>query len=375
MDNAPIVELPLSGLQQSKLNTENWPAVVETFQAGRHRDSVYALLDYIDPGLRQATGNAGQTEFLIPHGSTVARVNVSNETLRVSLPFLGLPEKGNVALLRQVSELNFSALTLAQIHLKDGALSFEYEAPLEVCEPWKTYAVFSEICLTADAHDDVFVEKFGARRLAPMQVEPCTSEQKKQARERLEAYIAEGLAYMDFFEGKRYVGSAWDMACITLKKIQLFMWPQGYLASLVDRHGSNLYSSAPMQDRVAQARRAFQELLAFPREKFDECLYTPRFFIPPRKKSDLPYVRQYFDDIRETADREIAGQDFMGATLGLLQGILALEKNGIVATDISKMNWDALIAASGKPWKEAARILFRNVDTIMQMKLEGEENP
>ena len=60
-----------------------------------------------------------------------------------------------------------------------------------------------EICQTADGFDDVFIEKFGAQRLSEMKVQKFSFEQAETAWTKYQAYLKEGLAYLDYFEGRR----------------------------------------------------------------------------------------------------------------------------------------------------------------------------
>ena len=92
--------------------------------------SFYALLDYVNDEFREKYGNAKGTEFNIPHGSIVVNIKIEDDRLLIHAPFLSLPEKNRIPLLRQVAGLNFNAMDLAQVELKKDRLAFEYTCPL-----------------------------------------------------------------------------------------------------------------------------------------------------------------------------------------------------------------------------------------------------
>ena len=50
--------------------------------------------------------NEDGTEFHVPHGSIVVHIHILDEIMCIEADFLNLPEKGRVAMLRQIADLN-----------------------------------------------------------------------------------------------------------------------------------------------------------------------------------------------------------------------------------------------------------------------------
>ena len=69
------------------------------------------------------------------HGSAKVSLSIDGDTFSVHAPFLRLGTEHRVPLMRRVAEVNFQPLTLPTIRLEEDVLSFEYDAPLELCEP------------------------------------------------------------------------------------------------------------------------------------------------------------------------------------------------------------------------------------------------
>lgn len=115
---------------ESKIKVDYFDTSVEAFDNGEYLQSFYALLDYVNDEFREKYGNAKGTEFNIPHGSIVVNIKIENDWLLIHAPFLSLPEKNRIPLLRQVAGLNFNAMDLAQVELKKDRLAFEYTCPL-----------------------------------------------------------------------------------------------------------------------------------------------------------------------------------------------------------------------------------------------------
>ena len=122
---------PVIASTESKLNTEAFDTSVEAFENQEYLKSFYSLLDYINGEFRTKYGNVQGNEFHIPHGSIVVNIKLDNEKLSITAPFVSLPEKGRIPLLRQVAGLNFNAMDLSRIYLKNNQLTFEYTCPIQ----------------------------------------------------------------------------------------------------------------------------------------------------------------------------------------------------------------------------------------------------
>ena len=99
---------PIIASTQSKVDVEAFEKSTDAFEKGEHLQSFYLLLDYIDPELRSKFGNAEGTEFAVPHGSIMVYLRLEGDQLNITAPFLLLPEKGRIPLLRQVAALNLT---------------------------------------------------------------------------------------------------------------------------------------------------------------------------------------------------------------------------------------------------------------------------
>ena len=102
---------------ESKIKVDYFDTSVEAFDNGEYLQSFYALLDYVNDEFREKYGNVKGTEFNIPHGSIVVNIKIEDDRLLIHAPFLSLPEKNRVPLLRQVAGLYFNSMDLAQVEL------------------------------------------------------------------------------------------------------------------------------------------------------------------------------------------------------------------------------------------------------------------
>src|SRR5690349_13621629 len=139
MNNAPTFHPTLWGHLQSNMDSSYWAVATDAWKQGRYLDSVFAVLDYINPSLRKTFGNAAQNEFNVPHGSVVVKVSIKGDSIEVDSAFVNIKDALRVPLLRRVAELNFYPLGLSQIKLSGDNLNFHFKCTLDTCEPFKIY--------------------------------------------------------------------------------------------------------------------------------------------------------------------------------------------------------------------------------------------
>ena len=128
---------PVLGSTQSKVNMEAYEQAIDQYNEGNYLGAFYQLLDHLNPEFRTKYGNANGTEFHIPHGSILVHIRIADDRLHISADFLILPEKGRVAMLRQVADLNINRLMLPRFRKEDDRLMMEYACPLSQSHPHK----------------------------------------------------------------------------------------------------------------------------------------------------------------------------------------------------------------------------------------------
>jgi hypothetical protein len=209
------------------MNISSFDLSLEAFDKKEYLQSFYYLLDYINPAFKEKYGNAEATEFYIPHGSIIVSIKIEDNQLKIAVPFLSLPEKGKIPMLRQVAVLNFSYLNIIQIKLKEGnKLFFEYACPVDLAEPYKIYDVLEDICYTGDRFDDEFMTKFGAQRIYEPKVTLYDDVLVENVYQTIQASCAECLEAINYFEGTRKYGYAWNIISCAIFKTLYYAHPQ-----------------------------------------------------------------------------------------------------------------------------------------------------
>lgn len=356
---------PIIEPENSKINADIWPIVQTYYEKGDYANTVRSCINYIDSSVEKKYANADCTSYKIPHGSTYINIEITEEVFEVTAPFLNIDTAKKVPVLRQVSQLNFSPLTITNIELIDGQLYFKFSCKLNECEPYKIYDVLKEICINADNYDDEFIHKFGAKHIQMPNIIPYSAEQKEAAWNLVQLYIKEALQGYEQLEDKRLANYLFDILIITLLKIDYCCAPQGNLRVQLEKTISKLTSTDDYYQRMNSGKEFLLKLQAYNKESLGESLYSIDIFVPYKNRSTLENIRNTLKYAYETSEKEIKAEDYLGAIFTLQHHILYLLYNNTVELAITQLFVNAMIDASEKPVKEAASILFSAVQKLM----------
>ncbi len=371
MNTAPTFEKSFLPPMTSLINSDYWGTVLKTYEDRKYKETVHAVLDYIQKGLSERALNEEKTKYTLPHGSILVNLEIKDEKVFIDAPFLRIPAKYLIPLMRQVAEINFGTLVLAQIILEEHDIYFRYESPLELCEPFKLYRVIEEICIQADANDDLFIEKFGAQRFSEMRVEPFPAEQVENAWQQFQKYLQDAIQYHNYFIDKRAEMFGWDAYYIAFTKIDYYMRPQGVVKSEIEKAVKELNSNQPFNEKINKARATAERMLKMEKERFADSMYESKQFISEKPTYDVSGLQNYLSKSYNTAKGEMDKKDYMGATLTMLTGLYGLLYYYIIPQTSYQMLEEALEKSSDKEWHQAAEVLWSAYGKVMGQSQKG----
>ncbi|MFH1438624.1 MAG: hypothetical protein ABIJ56_23145 [Pseudomonadota bacterium] len=351
-----------------QLDLDAYKKSVDMLEAGKYAESLQLFMQYVNATAAKKY-KVDMLHWRIPHGSLIVDVQVTQQDyLLVTAPFLKLPADPpgkRIALMRQVCDLNFSALTLSQIVLRGEELTFEFATPMSLVDPFKLYAVLQEICLSGDSFDDEFIGKFGATPLREKEVKPLAQKTVDKAWELYHSYLDESMQYDEYFTQKRWKGFSYDILGIALMKIDHVIAPQGYLRTELEKSVQHLFANKHPDDIVIDLREDFKKFKSFPREKFDSDLYEPNFFIHAKKDANLPTCQKNLQKRYEWAVQDRSGGSNVGVALNYLFATYRLLYNYYVPDKMKKELLGVVKSTSRKPWKDAAEVMYVSFQKIM----------
>jgi hypothetical protein len=366
MNKSLTFNLSIIASTAAKMNDNAFDESEKAFEEKQYQQSFYALLDYINGTFRTKYGNAKGTEFTIPHGSIMLNLKLEKKELKITAPFLSLPEKNRIPLLRQIAGLNFTNLDLAAIVLKDDQLFFEYSCPLSLANPYKIYYVLREICRTGDRYDDEFVTKFGAQRIYEPKVTPYDSQTIDKIYDVIQLSCTEAWDALKEFETNRKYGFAWNIIDTTLLKIMYYAHPQGQLLNELNKAIWNMNrEDIPLPEIVVQGKQTLERLQAMTKKALAEDLYYVETFVPDKYRSGLKNIQENFEEPFGNVSKAIENNDFLYCYLVTVFQFYKMYFYNLVPDDINTLVVDALHRSSAQPLEEAAKILYEAMSNIM----------
>lgn len=359
----------------SKLNVEAFDVSVEAFENQEYLKSFYALLDYINGDFRTKYGNVQGSEFNIPHGSIVVNIKLDDEKLTITAPFVALPEKGRIPVLRQVAGLNFNAMDLAMIFLKGDQLYFEYSCPIQLINPYKIYYILEEICRTGDKYDDEFETKFDAKRIYEPKIQPYDDATLENIYNALQLSCKECLDAVKYFESSRKYGFVWNIIQTTLLKFMYFANPQGQLLNDMQKAIREMdREDIPLPEITAKGKAVVERLQKMTKEELAEDLYYAETFIPSKRRSNLQNIQENFEDCYKKVTSYLETGDNMTVCVMVTYKFYEMYYYNNLQDDVNNVVVKALQKSSALPWEQAAPILYQAMEAIMEDELDEEED-
>jgi hypothetical protein len=365
MNITPTFDRSPLGSTKSKINTAHWDTVMNLFDSKSYAEVLNSVLTYVNPELIEKYGNKEKNSFEIPHGSVVVKIQQTKDEIIIEAPFLDISSSSKIPLMRQVAQLNFYPLTLTKIVLGDDQkLNFIYRGPLSLCDPYKLYDIFREICINADRYDDEFITKFKADRLQEPRITRYSPIELEAIWNKVQSYIIEAFEYLAYFESKR-IDFYYDVLKSALTKIDYYIAPQGFIRSEFENAIADLDGQSPYNERIFRTKEFLTKLKNYDKAVFLNDIYKADVFIPYKYKSTMENVRKNFDYAYKTAIDEINRRSFMGAYYTMYCEFLRMFYYNNVEDDLADLIVDAMCNAAQKSWEDATGILRKAFDTIM----------
>ena len=307
----PKFQRPVQGIDEPKTDVSYWDKAVDAYDEKKYKDSLIATLNYINPDLLKGKNTSGNIEIIRGQGSAEIQVSISETNFSVKAPFLQSTDATNkIALYRKIAEVNFHPLTLAQIHLKENTLWFEYESPIELCQPHKIYDVLREICIYADDYDDEFVQKYKADFYKETNTQSLTGAEAEKVWGQISSILEDYKNYSAFFEEKRWNAFQWDIIIISLLKIVNMPYVHGTLRTKLQEYVYNLFNNQiDFQHRIDKGTNFMLELCEKSKEDFMKDIYHADTFISLKWRSSVQILQDDAKKLQETVNRYVSDGD------------------------------------------------------------------
>lgn len=349
----------------SKTDMQTFDLSVEAYENGEYLKSLHLLLDSIDKNLREKYGNRAGNEFRIPHGPIMLHLKQTRQQLCIAVPYMTLPEGNPIAMMRLAADLNFDSLDLARLTLKDQELWFEYSCPAELAHPRKIRQVLEEICKTGAWYDHDFRHLFQAERMAGPHFIPYAPETTDYIYEAIRNSCDECLQALGSLEPVRNFNDMWYVITTTLLKVMYIAHPQGQLCNTLQKAISDMDRDIAIAEVVAGGKQAIEDLRNKTKAEIAEDLYYVETFISGKKRSNLQNIRENYEKCYKQVSAAIEAGDYRTVCLKITHKFYETYYHHHMQEELDAILVKAMSQASAQPLSQAARILYRTLQTIM----------
>ena len=353
---------------------ETMDEAVEAFENRDYLQSLQLLIDALDFDFRETYGNPDGTSFRIPHGSIVVNINITPESLHISADFLKLPEKGRVAMLRQIAEMNINNLMLPRFVKSGDYLKMEYSCPITDTHPHKIHSVIHNICAIGDKYDDELCTRFHAERCYTPKVTPYTTEEVDAVYNGLQTIGGLAIeAAADYSAQRRYI-YAWTIICGAIYQFTFFANPQGQLINDINKAVESMSDERPLEELIARGTTFINKLLSIPKAQLAKDLYNVEMMVSMKPHAPLQSVQDDFEDLHEGVTEAMQKRDYDQVVARIYFSFYRLLAENNIPLLLEYLIITALRESGALPLKEAAQILLNALDKIIEGNLQSQDN-
>lgn len=364
---------PVKDSTQSAMQRDLYEKSIDLYGEDKYVEAFHTLLDHLNPEFRTKYGNAEGTEFHLPHGSIVVNVRIDDRMMYIDADFLNLPEKGRVAMLRQVADMNINRLLLPRFVKEGDRLKMEYHCLLSETHPHKIVTILQNICRVGDKYDDEFCTKFGATRCYEPKVTPYPAETVDRIYEAIQMLGKMTLEAVKEYNDQRRYGYSWNVLDTTFYQISYFAQPQGQLANDLDKAVNDMDEELPVAELVMKGTAYLQKLLSMSKEQMAEDLYFVDTLVSIKGPSSLQNVQENMKDVYEEATAAMQNKDYERAAVRICYKFYEAYFYNDMQDDLNAIFVKALREAAEHSMEEAADILWTALDKVMDGEIEGDD--
>jgi len=360
MENVlPKYYKPIASIDDPVVNVEHWDKAIDAFDEKNYKEAALEVIRYINSNALKDIDTSGNVDITGYQGSAQIQIHIDDKTFRIKAPFLKINDDTNtVALLRKVAEINFSALTLAQIIRHDNRLCFEYEMPIELAQPHKVYDLLWEVSVHADRYDDLLINNFNAGFIKEPQKKDLTPEERKEVSRQIQALFSDFENVYAYFVEKRLEDYKWELSALTLLKFSNMPYVHGQLRTDLISEISHIFNGDINFDyRADKAAQYIKKLMQKPEDEIFENIYHAHQFISLRMRSSEEIIAERLKNYTKTVESNRQKEKFMYQYyyLKIIFNKLIYDYN--LEKDYLDAIQNTLLAVNDKDYEEAVPVL------------------
>ena len=352
----------------ANIDYEQFEAAVALSEEGRFAEALGKVLAHLFPGAE--IPDLAAAPFAFTQGSSRVSVRVDGGDLVVTVPLVSLPSGGTaIAALRFVLSKMSSTGQLHQPRLRGDAIHLEFRDKLTRMHPHKVLEVVRRIAQSADYNDDLLIGQFQATALERAPIEPLDADEEARALDIWQRHWHDVEELTHEAQRKRSVWFLNELTAYAQHHIRFALPLQGYLATRLG-DASAIYNDTDVDPskREAALVKHVKEMKAVSADEIKRDLGHASYALSPYADGTPQKIGEYFGpgNYMETIDKLRKTGSPMDAALALIGTHVYLLARHAWPEEIEAALKHGLEQASGKPWREAAGVLFEHAEHLVE---------
>ncbi|MCB9564437.1 MAG: hypothetical protein H6709_17405 [Kofleriaceae bacterium] len=329
---------------------------------GRAVEAIGQVLAHLFPSAE--IGDLTTTPFTFVQGSSLVTVRIEDGELAIAVPLATLSADGNpVAALRYVLTRVSAPGQIYQPRLRGDALSLEFRDKLTRMHPAKVLDVLRRMPPEADRVDDWLVGEFGAVPLGHAEIERLTDDEAARAYELWTRHWGEVEGLLAEAQRKRSVWFLNEVTAFANFRIRFALPLCGHLGSRL-AESSAVWNDGQVDSskREAALARCLRDMKAVTADELRANLGHASYALSPLSEGRAAIISDYFAQggYIEQIDRFRKSGHSFEAGLALVSTYTYLLARFAWPPVVATAFMEGLAEASGKPWREAATLLWNH---------------
>jgi hypothetical protein len=344
-------------------------------EQGNHRESLAKVIDHLLPGVAH---DLGQQPLRFVQGSSKISVAIEGDDVAVTTPLVRLPSGGSaIAALRFVLTKLAANGQLHQPRLRGDDIFLEYRDKLVRMHPAKMLEVLRRMPVSADYYDDWLIGEFKAQPLDRVELEPVSADELARSTQIWHTHWTEVEELFKECQRKRSLFFLNELTAYALHRVRFALPLNGFLAAKLTESANTFNDTNEQPDkREASLVKCIRDMKLVTDDALAKELGHGTYAISPLADGTGKVISGYFrgGNYIDTIDQYRKSDRAIDAALALVCTYTFLLARYSWSEVIDAAIEDGLGKASGKPWREAADVLFHHAKDVLVAKFCSDED-